>query len=133
MLGCATNLPSKYMVETHGDCLLFQIAEKRGVRIEDMGNVIRVAGIVGRNESGLTPDKAIEIYSSVESVLTLKPTGYEFVREINLISADYVELAEIALMYAGDFQVPYQLDDQTIEILQKWCQDRIAFYEKLKG
>jgi hypothetical protein len=132
LIGCAgmATQPSKYDGGDYDNCLLYQVAQKHGVRIEDMGNLIRVAGLIGSAEDMVDPKVAIEVYSKIRTALSFQITGEAFVEELGFLAAEYQEILSIAMSYAPDFAVTYTLDEQTVTILVDWCSARIAYYQK---
>ena len=133
LVACATNLPSKYDHPRYDDCLIVQIARERGMRLETAGDVLKGSGIILRKETDVSTDDIIEVYSSIESVLTYPGvTGAVLVAELMDLDREYAELVDIALPYIQPLDVPKPLDPCSIDILKKFVQDRIKYYEALR-
>jgi hypothetical protein len=124
IISCTTNMPSKY--DTYDGCLICDIAKDKGIRLEDVGNLIRVAGAVARAEDVYTRGQAVEAMIRIRTALEMPVTGVAFVEELELVAEDYREEVEIAMAYAQPLAVPQLIDDQSVKIMLDFIDERIA-------
>jgi hypothetical protein len=127
LFSCATDLTSKYDSAEYNGCLICDIADKRGVRLEDVGNGIRIAGFTAREMDAYTASQAIEVLEKIKTALQMPISGATLIVYLGDLQAEYAEVLSIAMSYAGDFgKVTQTLDEMSVDILLKFINERLA-------
>jgi len=129
--GCKDDRLCKYHIEEYRGSLLYEIADKHGVCIENVGTALMVAGAANEVVKQVKYQEIIRVYNEAKVLLLQRPTGHEFVGRIERAAKRYGGLLDITLRYMESFDVQKRLDDQTVAVLVNWCDDRIEYYELL--
>jgi len=130
MVGCAgmQTLPSICDTIEPSESVLCSIAERSGVRLEDMGTVLILANMVAIKEGLYTKADAIDVLSELHALLDKGALSYVMYRkEIYKYIADYPGLISVAEEYLSQFAGYYQfIYTKDRDILRGWIDKRIA-------
>ena len=136
--GCAgwQNMPSTCDKYTEGESVLCGLADKIGVRLEDIGNVLIVANTVAIGEGVYTKEQANEVFTGIINLLG-GPSDRAFItydqfrQGILDIAGKYPGLVMVASsyldMFLGQQQIITPVDK---EMLVKWFEARIQVVDR---
>lgn len=131
---CITTMPSKCDTLTEPS-LLCQIAQDKGVRLEDVGNILIVANAVAIGEGLYSRKDAARVLKELEVILEDPISYIVFHKAITSRLNKYPGLFEVAMIYLDAMistsargQFMYKADQA---MLQAWIHDRITGLEAI--
>ncbi|MCK5602634.1 hypothetical protein KAR91_12210 [Candidatus Pacearchaeota archaeon] len=134
LTSCATaNLPSVCDNIEEGQSYLCQVAEKRDVRLEDIGNVLIVANAVSIGEGWYSGQNAIDVMREIRSALDSPVSYLYFKAKVEVTTKKYPGLLEVAEIYLGEFTSSKIMYTRDRQILIDWFDNRIERLEAIYG
>ena len=126
LVGCATgDMPSKCDIIAPGDSILCDMAQERGIRIEDVGNAFIVVNAIAIGEGLYTREEAISVCEGLSEVLDDPITYIAFHAALSDRLDRYPGLLVVAMSYLNMFNLDIEMYAQDRALLVNWLDNRI--------
>ncbi len=108
-----------------GPSILCQVAEKNGVRLEDVGTGLILVNAVAISEGVYTKSDAKNVLGKILQALD-GPVTYVFFKEHIIRSTEaFPGLLDVATVYLEEFSLSKKMHDADRDILRVWLTNRI--------
>lgn len=125
MAACAGSLPTVCDEISPGESVLCDIANKQGIRLEDVGLGLILVNSVAIKEGVYTRDQARGVVEKLLSCLDGSVTYALFRDRIQEYTAGYPGLLEVTQAYLYQFSLSKQISQTDREILTAWLNNRL--------